>query len=197
MKKLKYLLLIIGFMFLTSCEVMQYPTYSTSTIDVNFGVYDYNRINYLYMNNYDYFWNTRYINQYGASCYLYQHPHFIRYRNDYYHRHNRHIPHQRSRYTNVRTHRNETVRHNVTRRNTSNERSGYTEPRRTTVNNKPPVIRRSTSTVRRQSTYRPPQQQRTVRSTSPTVRQPVHNQIRRNNQINQPQRRTNIKKRKN
>ena len=104
MKKLKYLLLILGMVFLTSCSSF-YPV--ATSVDINLDVYDYNRIHWLYTNHYDYFWNATYINPYGVRCYVYNHPHFIRYRNDYYRRYHRHIPHYRHNYTRSRTYRND------------------------------------------------------------------------------------------
>jgi hypothetical protein len=171
MKKIKFLLLILGFVFLTSCETM-YPVYTTSTIDVNFGTYDYNRINYLYVNNYNYFYTTRYVNQYGVSCYLYDHPYFIRYQNDYYRKHNKHIPHYN--YNTIRTHRNET--NTAIYKTTSVQRNQYIEPRRTNVQYKPTVVHKTTPTVRR-----------TPQRTS--AREPIHNQVRRNIQTTTNRRR--------
>ena len=198
MKKLKFLLLILGMVFLTSCSTL-YPVTSDVVVDVNFRTYDYNRINYLYLNHYDYFYNTRYINQYGVSCYLYQHPYFVRYQTDYYRRNHRHIPHH-SRYVNVNSHRDQVITHNnSTRRNVSTVRSKYVQPRRTVTNNNQSVVRRTnttvnrtptrTSTVRRQSTYKPPQRTSVRTQTGTTVRQPVHNQVRRNTQTTTNRRR--------
>ena len=179
MKKIKYLLLILGMVFLTSCSSL-YPV--TSSVDVSFGTYDYNRINYLYMNNYDYFYNNRYINEYGVSCYLYQHPYFIRYSNDYYTRHNTHIPHQRSRYINVRTHRNET--YNVTQRpNVVRRQSSYVEPRKSnTVHNRRPYVQPQRSTPVRRSSVQ---------------RAPIHDIVERNIRNHTPQQRTTTVKRRN
>jgi len=67
---------------MTSCDALQVT--ATSGYDINEYPYNYNRIDRIYRQNPQYFYDTYYIDSYGNMMYYNNHPYFIRYQQDYY-----------------------------------------------------------------------------------------------------------------
>ena len=82
MKKIKLLLVVFIMVLMTSCDALQVT--AMSGYDINEYPYNYNRIDRIYRQNPQYFYDTYYIDSYGNMMYYNNHPYFIRYQQDYY-----------------------------------------------------------------------------------------------------------------
>lgn len=78
MRKIKILLVVFIMMLMTSCDALQVTVGSDNYMDRN--PYNYNRIDMVYRQNPQYFYDN-----------YYNHPYYIRYKRDYHERHN-HYP---------------------------------------------------------------------------------------------------------
>jgi hypothetical protein len=82
MKKIKLLLVVFIMVLMTSCDALQVT--ATSGYDINEYPYNYNRIDRIYRENPQYFYDTYYMDSYGNMVYYNNHPYFLRYQQDYY-----------------------------------------------------------------------------------------------------------------
>lgn len=78
MKTFKIFLAILLLNLMSSCASFQLDTLSTSVV-YRFNDYDYNSINYIYIHNPSFFYNSTYVDRYGYTRYYYEHPYYIRY----------------------------------------------------------------------------------------------------------------------
>jgi len=80
MKTLKLLLTGLLFTLLPACSGLEIS--SQNAFENQY--YDYEQIEYYYINNPDFIFTQQYLNVNGNHVYYYRHPYFIRYQRDYY-----------------------------------------------------------------------------------------------------------------